>query len=125
MRSRRDGGDDDFRRSAEPTVSDTASTWRRQAPVERAGPMSPGINSDRRRGWGFNRQGEHTGEERPSGNRHRGGGDDRDDGRSPFNHSRRTSIESRGSAYGDSGPMNSPRKSRLRTRYRANEKAIH
>ncbi|KAI9595729.1 hypothetical protein BDF19DRAFT_439889 [Syncephalis fuscata] len=109
LRPRRD---DDFRRSAEPSVSDVASTWRRQEPVERSAPLSPSASggNDRRRGWGFNRHGDQAGEDRPFGNRNRSGGDDRDGGRSPFSHSRRTSIESRGSAYGDSGNYNSPRK---------------
>ncbi|KAI8056582.1 hypothetical protein BDF22DRAFT_666998 [Syncephalis plumigaleata] len=106
--------DDDARRSAEPSVSDTASTWRRQEPIERSAPLSPGPSSggERRRGWGFNRQGgDHANDEHRSysNNRFRGG-EERDGGRSPFSHSRRTSIESRGSAYGgDSSSVISPR----------------
>ncbi|RKP26470.1 hypothetical protein SYNPS1DRAFT_27834 [Syncephalis pseudoplumigaleata] len=103
--------DDDPRRPVEPSPSDTAVTWRRQEPLERSGgPLSPGMGGgERRRGWGFNRHGDQAGEDRSySGGRFRGG-EDRDGMRSPFSHSRRTSIESRGSGYGDGGSTNSPR----------------
>jgi hypothetical protein len=108
--------DDDTRRSADLSVSDVATTWRRQEPVERSTPLSPGPSGggdrERRRGWGFNRHGgDYSNDDHRSyGNNRFRGGEDRDGGRSPFSHSRRTSIESRGSAYGDSGNTASPRK---------------
>jgi hypothetical protein len=91
----------------QPTRADLATTWRRQEPLP---PSSPNMHSERRRGWGFN---SHSSEDRPLSGGYRHRHDDFEGVRSPSNISRRTSVDSRGSAFGaggDSPNMGQPRK---------------